>query len=254
MILKRVIRLCDNLDCWNIVSRAPWEMKGKHWFCCHECYIEWFKNNNESHNPMNNPDIRAKHLEITRSESFRKKASQSHTGFKQSPETIEKRAQKLRGREITWKDKLSKVNMGKKLSEETKAKISKSNTGRCAGDKHPNWQGGLSYEPYCPRFNKELKERIRAFFDYKCAICGKAQEDNNNYALACHHVEYNKQACCDGLPVCFAALCSSCHAKTTNSGDRYRWTDIIHRIIEEIYNGRSYFTKEEWSEICNQKD
>jgi hypothetical protein len=77
-------------------------------------------------------------------------------------------------------------------------------------------------------------------------ICGK-DETVNGKCLSIHHVEYNKAACCDGKPVQFAALCHSCHSKTNH--DRSRWEAMLHRIIDEIYGGRSYFTKEEWEAL-----
>lgn len=174
------------------------------------------------------------------------------------------------------KAKLIETHMGKPLSHETREKIRVAVSGENSylfnrskelhpwfGRKHtedtlkkmrdvklgknnPNWRGGISYEPYCPKFNEDLKRRIRAFFDNRCIACGKsARETVRN--LSCHHVEYNKAACCDGKPVQFAALCGKCHSRTNQ--DRDRWESMIHRIIEEVYNGRSYFTKEEWKEV-----
>lgn len=115
------------------------------------------------------------------------------------------------------------------------------------GAGNPNWRGGLSFEPYCPEWNPGLRRRIRAFFNYECLLCGKSTEKNGQQ-LSCHHVEYNKMACCDGKPVQFAALCRSCHTKT--NFNRERWRTLIHAIIEEVYNNRSYFTKDEWRVLC----
>jgi hypothetical protein len=113
-----------------------------------------------------------------------------------------------------------------------------------SGEKSNFWKGGISFEPYCPKFNSNLKKRVRAFFENNCIACGKTAKENGKN-LDVHHVEYNKQACCDGKPVHFAALCHACHTKTTH-GDRPRWEVMLHRIIDEIYGGKSYFTKEEW--------
>lgn len=114
------------------------------------------------------------------------------------------------------------------------------------GEKHPSWKGGISFEPYCPKFNKDLKERVRAYFGFCCMICGKTEEENGR-ALSVHHVEYDKKACCDGKPVQFSALCHHCHSKT--NFDRERWESMLHRVILEIYNGRSYYTKEEYKKL-----
>lgn len=113
------------------------------------------------------------------------------------------------------------------------------------------WKGGISFEPYCPKFNKDLKERVRAFFNYECMMCGKP-EHLNCYKLSIHHVEYDKSACCNGKPVQFAALCHHCHSKT--NFDRPRWESMLHRIIEEIYNNRSYYTQDEYRRIKDNHD
>lgn len=128
--------------------------------------------------------------------------------------------------------------------DEIRKRISKSRLGKYTGSNNPNWRGGgIDKKLYCEKWTPEFRNRIRAFFDYECILCGKSQEDNNE-ALSCHHVYYNKSACCDGTPVCFAALCKSCHGKT--GCDKDRWQKMIHRIIDEIYDGKSYYTKEEY--------
>lgn len=114
------------------------------------------------------------------------------------------------------------------------------------GPKSPSWKGGISFEPYCPKFNADLRRRVRMFFESSCIICG-THESALKQKLCVHHVEYNKKACCDGKPVHFAALCRSCHAKTNK--DRERWEAMLHRIIDEIYNGKSYYTKKEYEEL-----
>lgn len=141
--------------------------------------------------------------------------------------------------------KLSVANTGRHHTPETKAKISATSTGKRTGQDAPGWKGGISFEPYCPKFNRDLRRRIRAFFDHECVLCGKPQSTEYR-SLSCHHVNYSKSACCDGKPVHFAALCRSCHGKT--NGDREQWAAILHRTIEEIWQGRSYYTKDEWRE------
>lgn len=161
------------------------------------------------------------------SDVAREKISASITGRHHLPET---------------RLKISEAHKGKKFSDEHKAKLSKIASER-RGEKNSNWRGGLSFEPYCPKFNEDLKKRIREFFDNRCTMCGN-MHDPKKRKLSCHHVEYNKLACCDGKPVHFAALCHRCHGWT--STDRMRWEAMLHRIIDEIYEGRSYFTKEEY--------
>lgn len=118
-----------------------------------------------------------------------------------------------------------------------------------SGSNHYNWQDGKSYEPYCPKFNENLKIRIRKFFNNECVICGKSAEENGQN-MSCHHVEYDKEACCtgDSNEACFATLCKNCHSKTNHN--RSKWENIFHIIIQEIYGGKSYYTKEEMNKIA----
>ena len=141
---------------------------------------------------------------------------------------------------------------------EVQMKISKKLRGvpkpQTSGCLNGNWRGGISPKPYCEKWTSELRNRIRTFFNFECVLCDKPQsenitETNRVFQLHCHHVYYNKNGCCDGTEVHFAALCLSCHMKTGTNRDQ--WKYIILRIIEEIYNDKSYYTKEEYSKITN---
>src|ERR1700693_2128924 len=55
-----------------------------------------------------------------------------------------------------WKDQLHKDNMSEKMS----------------GEKHWNWKGGKSFEPYASEFNRKLKAFIRKRDNYTCQECG----------------------------------------------------------------------------------
>jgi hypothetical protein len=116
-----------------------------------------------------------------------------------------------------------------------------------AGANHPQWQGGISYEPYCPLFNETFKQRVRAFFNNTCVSCGKLEADSNEH-LHVHHVVYNKLTCCDDSPKLFVALCRSCHTKTNHNRELYE--EQFRNLIATKYQGRSYFTVEEW-ELLN---
>lgn len=114
---------------------------------------------------------------------------------------------------------------------------------KISGKNSYKWNGGSSKYPYCEKWTENLKSRIRLFFDNRCLLCGKSQEDNGQ-KLSCHHVEYNKSTCCDDSIPMFASLCRSCHNKTSAT-DRNRWSYMISYIIQEVYDGKSYFTKDE---------
>lgn len=88
-----------------------------------------------------------------------------------------------------------------------------------AGNK--SWLGGISFEPYCPKFNEKLKECIREQFDRKCFLCGAPE---NGQRLHVHHVDYNKGQGC-GRQWSLITLCSSCHAKTNYN--RHYWFNLL---------------------------
>lgn len=82
------------------------------------------------------------------------------------------------------------------------------------GDKGHNWRGGIAYLPYCPKFNKELKEKIRSRDNYTCQLCGVKE---NGYKFHIHHIHYDKKNCNPDL----ITLCRGCHFKTNGNRDYY---------------------------------
>ena len=120
-----------------------------------------------------------------------------------------------------------------------------------ANEGNPNWHGGKSFEPYCVLFNKEFKERVREFWNRKCILCSKTELENGR-KLIVHHVDYNKDTCCDESIPLFVALCMSCHGKT-NSNREY-WKNEFKRIIySRNIDGKCYYSKEEYEEIKKNK-
>jgi hypothetical protein len=166
----------------------------------------------------------------------RKRLSESHKGKKQTPLTILKRVSHYKGkpRPQAVRDKISASHKGKSKSEEHKQHLRVSLKGRVIppevckkmgdsrrGENNPAWRGGHSYEPYCPKFNKAFKTKVRLFFDNKCAICGRTTK----HKLDVHHVDYNKQTCCDNSKPRFVALCRKCHVNTNHN--REYWANYI---------------------------
>lgn len=106
------------------------------------------------------------------------------------------------------------------------------------------WYGNVRHydtPQYCEKFNKEFKERVRAFWNYQCFECGDPQ---NGKTLHIHHVHYDKKMCCNGSPQDVVPLCQACHNKTLS--DRDYWED---HFVELLYawnpEGKCFFTKEE---------
>ena len=155
------------------------------------------------------------------SEETKQKMRIFHTGKHHSEET---------------KQKIREGNKGKRRSEETKQKNSKAQSGK----NHPNWQGGISFEPYCIKFNDEFKERVREFFGRRCVECNKTEEENGK-KLNVHHVTYNKDTCCDGTNPLFVPLCNSCHGKTASN--RKNWEKYFTEKIMNDYNGKCFISK-----------
>ena len=120
---------------------------------------------------------------------------------------------------------------GKRHTVEVKMKISIS----CTGPRNSQWRGGISFLPYCPKFNKKFREKVRKFFDYTCVECGEKQTDKK---LAVHHVHYDKQVLCNGNICEFVPLCEKCHGKTNHN--RKYWEKHFSNMIRKKYNGKCY--------------
>lgn len=137
------------------------------------------------------------------------------------------------------RQKLSETRKGRVRSEEHCRKISESKKG-C---KHPQWLGGISYQPYCEKFNSEFKERVREFWGRHCVECG-CDESENGARLAVHHVNFRKDACCaeDVVPL-FVPLCRSCHTRTNTN--REYWESRFTALINEQYGGQCYLPKDD---------
>jgi hypothetical protein len=154
-----------------------------------------------------------------------------HLGMHRSPEARQKIRVALKGRPHPW---CSGGNNPMKRPE-VRAKF--------MGERNRRWNGGSSFEPYCPKFTKEFKERVRAFWVYKCGNCGKPQEKNGR-KLHVHHVNYRKDTCCnEEVARQFIPLCNSCHSGSNNN--REEWEQKFSQLIEEKYGGRCYFRQGE---------
>lgn len=113
-----------------------------------------------------------------------------------------------------------------------------------------NWQGGLSFEPYCYKFNSDFRRNVRHFFNHQCVLClyeGQKMVPQEKL-LNVHHVHYDKRSLCnDSSPRMFAPLCDSHHGMTNNN--REFWENLLEEIIKKVYNGQSYYCEEEWTKI-----
>lgn len=190
----------------------------------------------------------------------RERIRQALIGHPVSEETRKKIGEKSKGNthkrgkslSETSRKKIGEVQKGRKASEETKKKMSLAAKGKIrspehrrkmsevtTGEKNHFWKGGISFAPYCQKFNNEFKERVRAFFGYQCAECGAPQ---NGAKLQVHHVNFNKQSCCDSSMPLFVPLCPSCHSRTNHN--RFFWEHWFTEMIMRHYGGQCYFPRE----------
>jgi len=137
-----------------------------------------------------------------------------------------------------------------KLFEITPSRLKNNNTSCCSeecrrkltsqiyrGENHHAWRGGISFEPYCPKFTEEFKERVREFWGRKCGICGDSEEANGK-RLSVHHVNYDKMVCCNTTSPLFIPVDMACHARTNNKRDY--WEEILTNYIMIWFDGESY--------------
>jgi len=132
-------------------------------------------------------------IESKQTKKFRKKISKGNKGKKRS---------------IHFKQNVSKVSSIRWQDEQFRQKMSAMRQ----GVPFDEWKDYVSFEPYCPKFNFGLKERIRNGDDRRCQLCGKS-EILNKRRLAVHHIDYDKMQGCDEKPFFLTSLCSSCSTK-----------------------------------------
>ncbi len=173
------------------------------------------------------------------SEETKRKMSEAHkgksprgVGFKHSKETKRKMSEAHKGKKLPIKhiEKIRLHMKGYKFSEEAKRKMSLSHIGLQAGKKHPNWQGGKSFEPYPLGWTNTFKEQIRYRDGYKCQLCGVPEVECTR-KLHVHHIDYDKQ---NVDPNNLISLCLSCHIKTNRN--REYWTIFFKKV--NIYQKR----------------
>lgn len=214
-------------------------------------------------------NLRELRLGKTASEETKKKLSIARSGDKNpnygkrhSQETLERISNSIKKKfkqDPSCVERMKRTKTGKTLDLITRKRMSESHYRRYENtptlrykrvEEHYGgfWYGNVRYydgPQYCEKFNKEFKERVRAYWNYQCFECGTPQ---NGRLLGVHHVHYDKKMCCNGSPQDVVPLCASCHSKTNKNRDY--WEDHFTELLY-AYNpdGKCFFTKEEYKEF-----
>jgi hypothetical protein len=103
------------------------------------------------------------------------------------------------------------------------------------GENNPNWQGGISSEPYAPIWiDKRFKAGIRERDNFTCQNpeCRK-----NSDRLTIHHVNYDKKDC---EPTNLITLCNSCNCRANYNREFWQagYGEIIRLKYESIQSDR----------------
>jgi len=191
---------------------------------------------------------------------------------KHTIETKQKISNKLKGRKLSLKTcrKMSEARQGEnnpfygkhhrkesmdkmvatrrkndsyKQTQATKDKISKGNKEyyklhpeRNKGKNHPNWQGGISNNPYSAEFSNKLREEIRKRDNYQCQLCGITEEEHliiYGRILSIHHMDYNKKNCKENNLI---SLCNQCNARV--NFNRIYWINYFRGVLNEIVHSQ----------------
>lgn len=103
--------------------------------------------------------------------------------------------------------------------------VNRSLAGNVNGEKHWNWRGGITFEPYSKEFNRKLKIIIKERDGCKCQECGVPEREEH---LFIHHVDYNKK---NNSKENLITLCNSCHGRT--NGKRDKWVEYFKFKISQ---------------------
>lgn len=96
---------------------------------------------------------------------------------------------------------------------------------------HPNWQGGISCEPYCFQWTDiEYKNWLKYIRDQ--GKCQNKLVENHSERLTLHHINYIKKDC---RPSNLITLCVSCNSKANYNRDY--WQEVYTAIIGGRNNG-----------------
>ncbi len=160
---------------------------------------------------------------IPKSDEFRKHLSFLFKGRKYSEDSIKRMSESKKGNKNPMfgkstsdetKNLLRECNLGRKHTAESRKKMSVAKKDVFLGENNPNWQGGRSFDPYCSKFNDNLRGKIRTRDNHTCQLCN---EKENGKTLSVHHVNHDRENCEPYL----ISLCRRCHGKVNRNKGYY---------------------------------
>jgi hypothetical protein len=194
-------------------------------------------------------------------EETKRRMSEVHKGIPHTEEHCINISNSLKGRKITWTDKLSRAHIGKRASDETRQKMCAVRGGKNnpfygkkhseetknaiskiriemklgAGEKNGQYIDGRSFYPYCEKFNARRRKAVRQFFHNICICCGCHKDENlvANRAinLDVHHIDHDKDQGCNGKPFNLVPFCRKDHFK--EGLDQEEFKQYINKTLRE---------------------
>lgn len=156
------------------------------------------------------------------SEETKKKISVANSGKGRPPELRKRLSKSLKlyytNNESVWK--------GRKHTEKSKQKMSKSLKGIYIKEKASNWRGGISSLPYSVEWDRWLREEIKERDNH---ICQNPKCEGISDILDIHHIDYNKE---NNEKNNLITICKSCHGKTQFK--RKYWVWYYKKLMRRI--------------------
>jgi hypothetical protein len=131
---------------------------------------------------------------------------------------------------VTIQSMFPKSMISKIMAEETISVCERTHRERFTHhwDENKNW---VENEERSRDWNQDLVERVhdkfyQLFGEHKCFECGKLENDNINEIgnrLHIHHVDYDVSMGCDNPNLKLVPLCNSCHGKTNDNRNYWKW-------------------------------
>jgi len=98
--------------------------------------------------------------------------------------------------------------------------------------RHPRWKGGISKEPYCQDWGKDLKGFVKERDGHRCLNPDCWDKDKT---LSVHHIDYNKKSC---VPENLITVCRSCNSRANTDREWHKawYKAILNKRYSYFYN------------------